>query len=39
MCGIFLGRKLGEIVGKRVGVLGGLLLIGIGVKILMEHMA
>jgi putative Mn2+ efflux pump MntP len=39
MCGMFFGEKLGEIFGKRVAVLGGLLLIGIGVKILMEHMA
>ncbi len=37
--GMLFGEKLGKIVGKRVGILGGLILIGIGVKILIEHMA
>jgi putative Mn2+ efflux pump MntP len=36
--GMFFGEKLGKIVGKRVEILGGLILIGIGVKILIEHM-
>ncbi len=36
--GMFFGEKLGKIVGKRVGILAGLILIGIGVKILIEHM-
>jgi putative Mn2+ efflux pump MntP len=36
--GMFFGEKLGKIVGKRVGILAGLILIGIGVKILVEHM-
>ena len=39
MCGMLFGEKLGKMVGKRVEMLGGLILIGIGVKILMEHMA
>ncbi|MGA2330733.1 MAG: manganese efflux pump MntP family protein [Syntrophales bacterium] len=36
-CGMLFGEKLGVIFGKRVEIFGGLLLIGIGVKILMEH--
>jgi manganese efflux pump family protein len=39
VCGMLFGGKLGQIFGKRVEMFGGLLLIGIGVKILMEHMA
>ena len=39
VCGMIFGGKLGKIFGKRVEILGGLLLIGIGVKILMEHIA
>jgi len=37
--GILLGRRLGQQWGRRVEVLGGLILIGIGVKILTEHLA
>ncbi|MBF0542760.1 MAG: manganese efflux pump, partial [Nitrospirae bacterium] len=32
--GVFLGRRLGELFGKRVEILGGLILIGIGIKII-----
>jgi manganese efflux pump family protein len=39
MCGMLLGEKLGAIFGKKVEIFGGILLIGIGVKILMEHIA
>jgi manganese efflux pump family protein len=39
VCGMLFGGKLGRIFGKRVEIFGGLLLIGIGVKILMEHIA
>jgi putative Mn2+ efflux pump MntP len=39
MCGMLFGEKLGAIFGKKVEIFGGILLIGIGVKILMEHMA
>ena len=39
VCGMLFGEKFGKIFGKRAEILGGLLLIGIGVKILMEHMA
>ncbi len=36
--GMFFGAKLGKTAGKRAEMLGGLILIGIGIKILMEHM-
>ena len=35
--GISLGKGLGKIGGKKVGILGGLILIGIGIKILIEY--
>ena len=35
--GMVLGRRIGSLWGKRVEVLGGLILIGIGVKIVVEH--
>lgn len=37
--GMHLGRLAGERFGHRVEVLGGLVLVGIGVKILVEHLA
>lgn len=37
--GMVFGRKLGKFLGRRAELLGGLVLIGIGVKIMMEHMA
>ncbi len=36
--GMLLGRFLGKHWGQRVEILGGLVLIGIGVKILVEHL-
>ncbi|MDZ7721445.1 MAG: manganese efflux pump MntP family protein [candidate division KSB1 bacterium] len=36
--GVFLGDRTGNLVGKRVDVAGGLILIGIGLKILIEHL-
>ena len=36
--GVLLGRRLGCIFGRRIELLGGIILIGIGVKILFEHM-
>lgn len=39
MLGILCGKKSGAKLGKRMEVLGGLILIGIGVKILVEHMS
>ena len=39
MAGMFFGEKLGKVVGRKVEILGGLILIGIGVKIVIEHMS
>ena len=37
--GAKLGPVVGRIVGRRAELLGGLILIGIGVKILIEHLS
>jgi putative Mn2+ efflux pump MntP len=37
--GMLLGQRIGTIWGKRVEVLGGLILIGIGIKIVVEHLS
>jgi putative Mn2+ efflux pump MntP len=37
--GVMLGRVLGAIAGKRAEILGGVLLIGIGSAILIEHLS
>ena len=34
--GVWLGRRVGDIVGKRAELIGGLVLIGIGVKVLIQ---
>ena len=36
--GMFLGRRLGRLLGGKMEFIGGLLLIGIGLKILLEHL-
>lgn len=36
--GFLLGRKLGELAGKWAAAIGGLLLIGIGLRILLTHL-
>ena len=36
--GVFLGNKSGNLFGNKAEILGGLVLIGIGVKILIEHL-
>lgn len=36
--GVYAGRKFGATLGKRVEVLGGMVLIGLGVKLLVEHL-
>jgi putative Mn2+ efflux pump MntP len=36
--GVYIGDRIGHLSERKVEVLGGLILIGIGVKILMEHM-
>jgi putative Mn2+ efflux pump MntP len=37
--GLFAGQRFGAALGKRLDVVGGLLLIGIGVKTLIEHLS
>ena len=36
--GFLAGRKAGEIFGKRAEIVGGLILIGIGIQIVLEHL-
>lgn len=38
LIGFILGDRIGTRLGKKVDILGGLMLIGIGVKILVEHL-
>jgi putative Mn2+ efflux pump MntP len=38
MLGILFGKKTGLAFGKKMEILGGLILIGLGVKILVEHL-
>lgn len=35
--GLFAGRRFGAILGRRLDIAGGVVLIGLGVKILIEH--
>jgi len=37
--GVFIGDKLGHFFEKKIEILGGLILIGIGIKILVEHLS
>ena len=37
--GLYAGRRFGAALGRRVDAMGGLILIGLGVKILVEHLA
>jgi putative Mn2+ efflux pump MntP len=39
IAGLQAGRRLGAAIGKRFDVVGGLVLIGIGTKILIEHLS
>ena len=36
--GLELGTRFGALLGRRMEIVGGLILIGIGVKILVEHL-
>jgi putative Mn2+ efflux pump MntP len=36
--GLFAGRRFGAMLGKRLDALGGLVLIGIGSKVLIQHL-
>lgn len=38
MLGMLFGKKVGSALGKKMEILGGLILIAIGVKILVEHL-
>jgi putative Mn2+ efflux pump MntP len=38
IAGLLLGKKVGELVGKRAELVGGIILIGIGVRILLSHL-
>jgi putative Mn2+ efflux pump MntP len=38
MLGVMFGEKLGRVAGRKVEIFGGIILIGIGIKILIEHM-
>ena len=35
--GLALGKRLGKIIGKRAEIVGGIVLIGIGIRILLDH--
>lgn len=37
IAGVFIGKRFGSILNKKATVVGGLILIGIGVKIFVEH--
>jgi putative Mn2+ efflux pump MntP len=36
--GLYAGRRFGAALGKRLDVFGGLVLVGLGIKILVEHL-
>lgn len=36
--GVFLGKRFGKFLGKKAEILGGVVLLGIGLKILLEHL-
>jgi putative Mn2+ efflux pump MntP len=38
MLGLFAGRRFGALLGRRLDVFGGLVLVGLGTKILVEHL-
>jgi putative Mn2+ efflux pump MntP len=38
MVGMLFGKKVGGKLGKQMEIIGGLILIGIGIKILLEHL-
>jgi manganese efflux pump family protein len=38
LAGFFLGKKLGALIGKRAELIGGIILIIIGLRILLEHL-
>ena len=38
LIGVLIGRRVGSMLGNRAKVIGGLILIYLGVKILLEHL-
>ena len=38
LLGFLAAKKIGRVAGRYVGIIGGLILIGIGIKILVEHL-
>ena len=38
LSGFFLGKKLGALIGRRAELIGGIILIIIGLRILLEHL-
>ena len=38
LCGVFIGNRMGDRLGSKMEVIGGVILIGIGVKILFQHL-
>ena len=36
--GYYLGHRIGKVVGNKMEIIGGIILIGIGIKILIEHL-
>jgi putative Mn2+ efflux pump MntP len=39
VAGLHLGRRAGALLGRRVELAGGLILIGLGIKVLVEHLS
>jgi putative Mn2+ efflux pump MntP len=39
LLGFFFGCRLGDFFGNKIKIIGGLILIGIGIRILLEHLA
>ena len=37
LVGVFFGKKFGQLLGSRAEVLGGIILVGIGLKVFIEH--
>ena len=37
LIGLLIGHRLGEVVGKRMEIVGGLILVGIGLRIVVSH--
>ncbi len=38
LVGVFFGKKFGQLLGSRAEIFGGIILVGIGLKVFIEHM-